>query len=568
MKFTTILSIAAAAGSAFAASQDYARHLELNFLFYEAQRSGPLPSTNRIPWRGDSGLDHGSDVGVDLTGGYYDAGDNVKFNFPQAFSMTAISWMGIEFAKGVEMANQTEYLKDTVKWGCDYLLKCHEKGTDVFYMQVGDGDIDHQYWKAYENIDYPTPTFFVDSKNPGTEVTGETAAAFAAASILFKDSDPEYSATLLDQAKEWYEFADKYQFDYSQSVPAAGSYYKSYNGYNDELAWAAIWLYRALGDEAYLEKAKSLVANYKLSEVGIDWDSKYQGVIVILAQLGVKEYVEKVEAWVKDICTNGKFSPGGLYINKDSEWGSNRRATAMAASLIYYTHNLPEGNELREMAKKFAKSQADYIQGANPLGIDYVVGADETSPRSVHHRTASGAACIECDPVQNVHIIYGALAGGPDVEDNYLDDRADYKKNEVALDYNVCYAAVLAYLVEEGLNVEDPIPAWEYDYRITKGADPVQPSEPTEACWSEKLGYPCCPSDRCHVLVTDESGSWGVYQNEWCGIDTNVCKSDCWSTPLGYQCCPSGCKAEVYETDDNGKWGYENGKWCGVPKDC
>ena len=26
-------------------SQDYARHLELSFLFYKAQRSGPLPAT-------------------------------------------------------------------------------------------------------------------------------------------------------------------------------------------------------------------------------------------------------------------------------------------------------------------------------------------------------------------------------------------------------------------------------------------------------------------------------------------------------------------------------------------
>jgi len=301
--------------------------------------------------------------------------------------MTTIAWYGLEFAKGVEMAGQTEYLKDTVKWGCDYLLKCHKKGTDVFYMQVGDGDIDHQYWKAVEDIDYPTPSFYVDSKNPGTEVTAETAAAFAAASLLFKESDPEYSATLLDQAVEWFDFANTYRFDYSVSVPKAGNYYKSWGGYKDELAWAAIWLYRALGDEEYLELSKDLVKDYKLDELGFDWDSKYQSTIVILAQLGVKEYVDKVEKWVKDICTNGKKSPGGLYINRNSEWGSCRRATSMAANLIFYTHTLPEGNELREMAKEFAQSQADYVQGNNPLGIDFVVGADASSPRSVHHRT-------------------------------------------------------------------------------------------------------------------------------------------------------------------------------------
>ena len=42
--------------------------------FYEAQRSGPLPSTNRVRWRNSSAPNDGQDVGLDLSGGYYDAG--------------------------------------------------------------------------------------------------------------------------------------------------------------------------------------------------------------------------------------------------------------------------------------------------------------------------------------------------------------------------------------------------------------------------------------------------------------------------------------------------------------
>lgn len=42
--------------------------------FYEAQRSGSLPSSNRVKWRNDSAVHDGSDAGVDLSGGYYDAG--------------------------------------------------------------------------------------------------------------------------------------------------------------------------------------------------------------------------------------------------------------------------------------------------------------------------------------------------------------------------------------------------------------------------------------------------------------------------------------------------------------
>lgn len=36
--------------------------------FYDEQRSGPLPSTNRVPWRNDSLILEGLDVGIDLVG--------------------------------------------------------------------------------------------------------------------------------------------------------------------------------------------------------------------------------------------------------------------------------------------------------------------------------------------------------------------------------------------------------------------------------------------------------------------------------------------------------------------
>ncbi len=36
--------------------------------FYEAQRSGNLPASNRVNWRNSSTLDDGKDVGIDLSG--------------------------------------------------------------------------------------------------------------------------------------------------------------------------------------------------------------------------------------------------------------------------------------------------------------------------------------------------------------------------------------------------------------------------------------------------------------------------------------------------------------------
>ena len=45
-------------------------------------------------------MDSGKDVELDLTGGYYDAGDKVKFNFPQAATIKLFAWSGIDFADG------------------------------------------------------------------------------------------------------------------------------------------------------------------------------------------------------------------------------------------------------------------------------------------------------------------------------------------------------------------------------------------------------------------------------------------------------------------------------------
>jgi hypothetical protein len=51
-------------------------------------------------------------------------------------------------------------------------------------------------------------------------------------------------------------------------------------------------------------------------------------------------------------------------------------------------------------------------------------------------------------PAQNRHLLYGAMVGGPDLSDRYQDDRSDYVKNEVAIDYNAGLQGALAALAE------------------------------------------------------------------------------------------------------------------------
>ena len=52
--------------------------------------------------------------------------------------------------------------------------------------------------------------------------------------------------------------------------------------------------------------------------------------------------------------------------------------------------------------------------------------------------------CSITDAGDNPNLLYGALVGGPDENDDYEDDREDYVHNEVATDYNAGFQGALA----------------------------------------------------------------------------------------------------------------------------
>ena len=53
-------------------------------------------------------------------------------------------------------------------------------------------------------------------------------------------------------------------------------------------------------------------------------------------------------------------------------------------------------------------------------------------------------------PNPNPQELTGALVGGPDINDNYNDERDDFVTNEVATDYNAGFQGALAAYVMYG----------------------------------------------------------------------------------------------------------------------
>ena len=76
-------------------------------------------------------------VQVDLTGGFYDAGDNVKFGFPLAFTISLLAWDVVEFGSNLRTAGQLQNTLNNIRWGTDYLLKACT-GQSELWVQVSD----------------------------------------------------------------------------------------------------------------------------------------------------------------------------------------------------------------------------------------------------------------------------------------------------------------------------------------------------------------------------------------------------------------------------------------------
>jgi len=433
---------------------DYKKALELSILFYDAQRSGRLPANNPIPWRADSAVGDSGD-GHDLSGGWYDAGDNVKFNFPMAYSSWVLNWGMIKFADGYEFANQVNMGCDALKWPLDYFLKCWVPDQQTLYVQVGDGYADHAFWGSPERMNMARPALKVNSGCHGADVAADTASALASGAILFKGAcnDAGYATTLLNAAKSLYTFAKGNRGVYSSCINVK-DFYGSSND-QDELAVAAAWLHKATGEDQYLNDAKGFHSDGV--PWALSWDDKNIAADLLLYDI-TKDgaYKGDITGFVNSYMPGGSVAqtPCGLAFR--DKWGANR----YAGNAAFVATMAAEMGINPDQYKKWAMSQINYLLGDNKNHISYEIGFGSNFPRKPHHR---GSSCSKdsnwCDinsGGNNPNQLNGALVGGPDQGDNYSDARTDYVQNEVACDYNAGFQGALAGLSHFAKNNDLP----------------------------------------------------------------------------------------------------------------
>ncbi|CAN1842114.1 Endoglucanase 4 [Linum perenne] len=444
-----------------------------------------------MTWRGDSGLRDGFEIGVDLVGGYYDAGDNIKFNFPMAFSTTMLSWSAIEFGTMMGPTEKQQTLK-AIRWATDYFLKATSVPGFVF-AQVGDPYPDHNCWERPEDMDTPRTPFAVSRNFPGSEVSGEIAAALAASSVAFRGVDRMYSAKLLSRASTVFRFADSYRGSYNSSIGEwVCPFYCDFSGYEDELVWAAAWMFKATKSAYYWSYViKNTGELDKMELKGIDgftysggtfgefgWDTKTAGINVLVAGMIIPSNVTDTTSFIqyadRFVCTvlpesptvSVQYSPGGLLFKPG---GSNmQHVTALSFLLITYGRRLQRykqvvhcGNVVinHDRLYNFARSQVDYLLGTNPLKMSYMVGYGSKFPQKIHHRASSlpsiakhreridcqGGTSYFASSNPNPNQLTGAVVGGPDIRDNYFDSRDAFVHSEPTTYINAPLVGVLGY---------------------------------------------------------------------------------------------------------------------------
>ena len=146
---------------------------------------------------------------------------------------------------------------------------------------------------------------------------------------------------------------------------------------------------------------------------------------------------------LKDSDTSSDFiakSPNGWAVV--SGYGSARYNTAAGLCACVYAKTTGD-----ETFLPWAEAQMSYILGDNPMGYSYIVGYGNNYASQPHHRSSHCSPTQSMDdPTTQVHTLWGALVGGPDLKDFHSDITKDYIYNEVTDDYNAGICGDLAGL--------------------------------------------------------------------------------------------------------------------------
>ncbi|CAO3657334.1 unnamed protein product [Mucor hiemalis] len=462
---------------------DYAEVLHKSYLFYHAQKSGTLPY-QRLAWRSDSCKVCVGDFGEDLSRGWYEAANTMKWGLPLGWTVTQLAFNIMMFEDSMNSVDELAEGLELLKWGGDYIVNAHYNDTYIV-GQLGTSaigpiskqvelDVDFNYWGPPEEYEEWVPTgiphkaYYISPENPSSEIVGEYSAALAAIAVSWRKHNATYADELIDHAKRLYKFGTDHPGSYVTSRENAfqwATFWYPSTRYEDELAWAAAWIYAATKDPFYLEEAKKWYAQASDSWTEYSWDEKGGALHVLLYTVTkdphfYKNAMDYFNQFLPDSPTKiVKFTPRGLaYIE---HWGSVGYSGNVAFLMLAFAKSIGYQTSEAKAMTTFAVQQINYALG--DYGYSWVVGFGDNYPTKPYHKSSYNSYIdypmrgafqdkVEDDFSQSKteqrFILYGAVEGGPNIDDTWYDDRSNYEYSEVTQDYNSAWTGAIAGLID------------------------------------------------------------------------------------------------------------------------
>ncbi|MCR4640060.1 glycoside hydrolase family 9 protein [Ruminococcus sp.] len=438
----------------------------------------------------------GSSGSIDVTGGWYDAGDHGKYVVNGGFSLwlmqnqyeTALKY-GFENVYGdgtmllPENTNGTPDLLDEARWEMEWMLKmivesgeykgmAYHKAHDEKWTALGIAPADDDMKRIV--------------KPPTTAATLNLAACGAQAARLWKDHDSGFAEQCLEAAKNAFEAAKKHPDMYAPLDESVGGGAYGDTDVEDEFCWAALELFITTGDEDYYDEAaenkffldmpQSLGGGESVDTVGsFDWGNT-GGLATLSAALNTDKFdkgdaeiiqeaiVSAADSFISLEENQGYGVPYGqstLSYNDSDEgyiWGSNSFVTDNAI-VMAYAYLLTDD----DIYLDGAIGGMDYILGRNAMDYSYVTGYGTHAIEYPHHRYWARQIDEAFPKAPN-----GVMCGGPNsgMQDPwvqgsgwkkgeippqkcYLDNIEAWSVNECTINWNASLAWLAGFTAQE-----------------------------------------------------------------------------------------------------------------------
>ncbi|WP_404421384.1 glycoside hydrolase family 9 protein [Nibricoccus sp. IMCC34717] len=318
--------------------------------------------------------DNATPLTVDVEGGWYDAGDQIKFTLNHAYVvMHLLVAHDILEARGLLDGDGRKRVLDEVRHGLRYLLKLHPQ-RDLFIIQVGDA-LDHaQSERLPENdaLDGKRPALCALSRTH----MAATAAALARGARVMRAGGDGVLATQCE-AMALKLFARCLDADTVSSAFERDKVNDFYHDQteSDQFSLAAAELHALTGDADYLEKARGRLPGPG-DEVGWqDWNWLANAMLAAHAPAAAGDLRVEVGMYLDRAAKSGR--PWGLpsrYV-----WASLHRWIGAANAAAFPA----EADFRRAEREAFRWGVVDYVFGRNNWGVSFLFS--ESLPNSVRN---------------------------------------------------------------------------------------------------------------------------------------------------------------------------------------